>query len=76
MTAASLLAFLITNGSSIIGAGAGIAGIATQFMAMFGKHSADQPVTQEQFDAFVDKCLGDAKELDAIIAAARADIKA
>lgn len=74
---ASLLAFLISNGPSLISAGMSLAGLVRDFMSLFKKTvDEDRDLSQAEFNTFVDKCLGNGAELDAIVAQAKAEIAA
>ena len=74
MTVGAILAFLISNGPSLIGAGTTLASIVTQFFSDFGGKGKDDPVTQAEFDAFVDKCLGTREEVLALVEKAKRDV--
>ena len=74
---ASLLAFLISNGPSLISAGMSLAGLVKDFMGLFKKANDEgRDLTQTEFNAFVDKCLGNGADLDALVAQAKAEIAA
>lgn len=74
MSVGALLAFLISNGPSLIAAGAQVAELVNEFMSQFAHRGTSGTVTREEFDAFVDKCLGDKAEIQAIVDAARKEI--
>ena len=74
---ASLLAFLIANGPSLISAGMSLAGLVRDLMGLIGRsHAEGRDLTETEFNAFVDRCLGNGSELDAIVAKAKAEVAA
>lgn len=74
---ASLLAFLIANGPSLINAGMSLATLVKDFMGLFKKANDEKrDLTQTEFNAFVDKCLGNGADIDALVAQAKAEIAA
>lgn len=73
MTVGAILAFLIANGPSLITAGSSLASIVTEFFSHFGGRGEDDAVTEAEFNAFVDKCLGSRDEIQALIDKAKQD---
>ncbi len=76
MSVGAILAFLIANGPTLITAGSSVASIVSAFFEDFGGKGKDDPVTEAEFNAFVDRCLGDRAKIEALIAAARAEMGA
>ena len=74
MTVGGILAFLIANGPSLIGAGVTLSSIVSQFFADFTGKGKDDPVTQAEFDAFVEKCIGPREEILALVEKAKRDM--
>lgn len=74
---ASLLAFLISNGPSLISAGMSLTTLVKDFLGLFNKAKAEgRDLTQTEFNAFVDKCLGNGADIDALVAQAKAELAA
>jgi hypothetical protein len=76
MTVGGILAFLIANGPSLIGAGVTLSSIVSQFFEDFGGKGKDDAVSEAEFNAFVDKCLGSREEILALVEKARRDMAA
>ena len=74
MTVGTILAFLISNGPSIISAGVEVASIVTAFFDQFQGRDEDDPLTEDEFNAFIDRALGNRAELETLIAQARAEM--
>lgn len=72
MTFPAIIAWLMTNGGTIIAAGVDLAAIGRQLWTLF--HGTNGTITKEAFNAFIDKALGDKAELLAIIDAAKAEL--
>jgi hypothetical protein len=74
MTPGAILAFLISNGPSIIGAGIQVSAIVSEFFSRFGGKGKDEAVTPAEFDAFVSKFLGNREEILALVEKAKQEL--
>lgn len=66
-----LIAFLISNGPTLLSTGMSVAGLVSDVMGLINKGG---DISKDEFNAFVDKCLGKDTDLDAIIAQAKAEL--
>ena len=75
-TAGSLLAFLISNGPTLISTGLSVGSLVSDFLSLIHGAKADgkTDITKDQFNTFVDKCLGQSSDLDALITQAKAEL--
>lgn len=77
-TAAALLGFVFNNSDALIAAGKSVAGLISEVIGMItGASKAGRTdLTRDEFNAFVDKALGNSADLDKIIADLKAEIAA
>ncbi len=76
ITAIGLLKFVFDNGPAIVGAGKTVAGLIGEVIELItgAKDEGRTDISRDEFNAFVDKSLGDVAALDAAVLRLRAEV--